>query len=909
MGRIQTSIGLITGTDIAGTVDQLVALSGIPRDRLVSRNETLTEQQGSIAQLSASVIGVELSGNRLGDANLFRSRSTTSSNEEAVSVSTEASASIGKYQVTTQQVAQTHSVGSRLRFDSLDQPLGYSGTLDVRSGGRLEHAARLQDLNGGLGVQQGSIRITDRSGSTATIDLSKARSIEDVLDAINDNDSIQVRATADRDAITLTDLTGQTASHLRVAEVGDGETAVDLGLYGIDVAADSATGQDLTIANVEAFGGQRLDDLGIGRAANQDDLRLSFADGTTVDLDLDDENAPVETLDDLVDALNAADPTKLSAAIAETGDSIVLTDLTSGGNAFQIEDLNGAVVTDPLGMQPAAGNEIRSARQQQYLFGTSLDALAGGDGLGTLTELEITLRDGSNATVDVSGADTIQDVVAAINNSGLDLLVRLDDSRSGIRLRDVSGGSDQNFVVSSADDTATRLGIATDSTKTIVDGAFLGRSTVTRATRLEDLNQGFGVTPGSMRLTDSSGQSSALSLVTSGVETVGQLIDAVNGLSLGVEARLNDSGDGIAVIDTAGGSGRLTIQDSLGSVAASQLGLAGTSTTQTLDGESVEAIVGRDGLQVEINESDTLQSIVDKINASERYLRASIRSEPDGGYSLRMQSLQGGEAGRFSIDTSGFSLALETTAEGQDAKILLEDEAGVARQLSSADGVFADATTGLNLTVKTLSEEPVNIEVGENPDAAVNAVETFVEQYNKLVDKLNELTFFDAEAQTTGLLFGSTEALRIETGYQRLLSGVIRGAGEINTLGEVGLRLNETGKLELDSAKLTDRLSQSATDVEEFFTTEETGLADRLQSLADRLAGADGGMLITRTNALTSRIERNNERISQMEERLENERERLLNQFYTMESAISRVQDNQQYVDAIQPLQFGRASN
>ena len=41
MGRIQSSVGLITGTDIVGTVEQLIAISARPRDRLLSRTALL----------------------------------------------------------------------------------------------------------------------------------------------------------------------------------------------------------------------------------------------------------------------------------------------------------------------------------------------------------------------------------------------------------------------------------------------------------------------------------------------------------------------------------------------------------------------------------------------------------------------------------------------------------------------------------------------------------------------------------------------------------------------------------------------------------------------------------------------------------------------------------------------------
>ena len=52
----------------------------------------------------------------------------------------------------------------------------------------------MRELNGGAGVQRGKIRITDRSGAVATIDLSFARTVDDVLQAINSNEDISVTA-------------------------------------------------------------------------------------------------------------------------------------------------------------------------------------------------------------------------------------------------------------------------------------------------------------------------------------------------------------------------------------------------------------------------------------------------------------------------------------------------------------------------------------------------------------------------------------------------------------------------------------------------------------------------------------------------------------------------------------------
>lgn len=915
MGRIQSSVGLISGTDIAGVVDQLVAISAQPRDRLVARTELLQRQQGSIAELTALVIGVQLAGNRLASPASFRSRSVESSNAAAVSAAAGSGADVGQYVVRTLQTAATHSIRSVQRIADVDQPLGYEGTLRIRpAGGFLDESALLSELNGGRGVQAGVIRITDRAGKSAEIDTSQARTIDDLLSAINDA-NIDVRATTTGNAITLTDDSGQTASNLRVEQLGDAETAADLGLWGIDSASNTVTGIELEL--------------------------------------------------------------------------------------------------------PAGVSALR---------GVALTELAGGGALGPLTNLDITLADGSSASIDLSAAETTADVIDAINNSGLSVIARLNDARNGFQIRDVSGGGG-NLVVSSADETAARLGIEADTTDDIVVGENLYRQSVTLETKLADLNGGDGVGKGTFTITDSSGQIGVVNLALDQIETVGQLIEKINELDISVTAALNETGDGIAVIDNAAGSAALVIEDTGGGLSAQQLGLAGTASEQSFGGETVSAVVGTQAARIEITADDTLTTIVEKINESGRYATAGIEPNEDGSFSLRIRGAKGGEQGRIAVNTDGFDLDLRTETTGRDARIAVSSDGGIERFQSSSDGVFdlsqqagtnritagtrlseiggpaegsftitdssgnvgavnirvdqletvgqlidrinslgigvtaainesgngiqvvdtaggtgtlsiedfgaSSAAASLNiageakevsidgqivsavvgsssfagtsggglvLTLKELADAPITVSVGEDISSVTANAQSLVNQYNLLVDKLDSLTQFNADTNEVGLLFGSNEALRVRSGFSRLLSGRISSAGKITSIGQVGLRLNEQGKLELQRGKLESALAENPSDVENFFTTEAAGLVDRLSDLADRLAGDGNSLLLGRTETLSSQVLANNDRIEAMNLRLDRERERLLAQFVAMEAAIARIQSNQAAIDSIQPI-------
>ena len=1030
MGRIQSSIGLITGTDIAGTVDQLMRINGQPRDRLVARTNTLQREQQALAELTASVIGVQLAGKNLSSLATFRSKAAESSNAESLSVTAGSGATSANHSVRTIQTAATHAVTSRARFDSDSTALGFTGSLALVPDGFLDQSSSLSELNNGRGVESGKIRITDRSGVSAEVDLTKAKTIDDVITAINDA-KVDVVATTVDGRIKLVDQTGQTDSNLIVDQLGNDETAADLGLWGIDVAADSVTGNDLTFqvdANTD------LDQLRQGkgvRFADGEDLTISLADGTSLNVDFGDFGGATQpAIQDVLDHLNSLDPAKLSASF--TSEGIEVTDLTTGDNTFKISDATDSKAASDLGLTGSSNDSTIVAKfERQVLRGTRLEQLAGGSGITGLTSLDITTSNGDTASIDLSAATNTSEVIDAINSSGLNIIARLDESGTGLRLRDVSGGNG-NFIISSADSTAQQLGLVANTEDDIVRGTSLAKQTVDRDTLVSSLNQGAGVTNGSFTITDSDGAVGAINLTTDGIETIGDLIDRINGLGIEVTASLNEAGDGISIIDNAGGTQTLTVANTGNGTAATELGIVGEATDQTIGGTAVSALVGTQNNQINIETSDSLASIVEKINAAERYGTASVILNDDGSYSLSVRSDQGGAEGRFGIQVNGFELNLDTTAKAQDAIIAVSTDGGSERLLTSSDGVFdLDATgaasttvtaatsladfasgatsgsfivtdsdgkrsainltvqdiqtvgqlvtalndlglglnasindqgtgisivdtaggdetltitdvgnskaatsigivgeateqtvngslvnalvgsgqssddaesSGVTLTLKQLSTEAITVTVSEDTQAITTAAKVFVNQYNKLVEKVDSLTFFNADTDEVGLLFGSSEAQRIRSGYSRLLSGAIKGAGAIRSVSQVGIRFTDKGKLNLDSGKLDDAIKSNRGDVEAFFTTDETGLASRLDDIAERIAGVDSSLLTNRRATLTRQVERNNGRIETLNSRLEKDRERLLLSFYRTEEAISKIQSNSSAIGQIQRI-------
>jgi flagellar hook-associated protein 2 len=491
MSGIQSAIGVITGIPIQDTINQLIAISARPRDRLVSRIAAMKSQQVAFTELTALVIGVQLASDNLGRADVHDAVAVSSSNTAALSTRVTGTPGVGTYSFQPVRTARSQQWLSG-RIASATEPLG-AGTVRLRKGGFVDDPVALDRLNGGDGVQRGQIRITDRSGNSGVIDLRFAKTTRDVVEAINGSSTINVTASLDGDAIRLTDNTGQTVSNLIVQKVGAATTAADLGLAGINVAANTALGSDI----VELGSGTSLDLLNDGRGVDFNkslaDIEVNFRDGSAA-LQIDFTN--VSDLGDVIDTINAAAPTRLAAALSADGDRIELTDLTvDSGGTFEVTSLFGGRTAEDLGLTgAAAGATISGDRLQAGLSGVLLSSLGGGYGLGALGQISLTDRNGATAVVDLSTAETLDDVVELINASAVGVEASINAGRNGLLLEDSSGGSGNLIVADGGDgrQTATKLGLVVNDSVGSVDGGSLSRATLGVNTTLASLNGGKG---------------------------------------------------------------------------------------------------------------------------------------------------------------------------------------------------------------------------------------------------------------------------------------------------------------------------------------------------------------------------------------------------------------------------------
>ncbi len=637
MSGISSGIGLLSGINSANLIDQLIAIERRPVDRLERRITQLDAVKTAFLGLSARLLAMRNTGVRFGDVSFFNALTAKSSNENVLTVTAQRGAAPGTYAFRVHALATNHQVVSRGFADADTTPVG-SGTMTfegVRA--RVNPSTELSTLNGGDGVRRGVIRITDRGGASADIDLSFVQTIDDVLRAINSADGVDVRArvtaleengvTGDR--IVIEDLTGLTESNLIVRDVGNGLLAADLGLAA-SVEADRIDGADLVYLTdstplsllndgngvdrfINVIGDDlifEIDDLGEpdyqfgvslsdnlaqhtetrlvalngGGGVRLGTIRITDRAGNSVDVNLDQrkEGVPVvKTVADVIKKVNEeADAAGVKVSISVINSHFQITDKSGatgeGAVNLKVEDISGFAAAD----------------------------------LGIAADVE----EDSITGEDVYRIATLGDVVRAINlaeGNEARVTARISDVGNGITLetskplREVSVKA--GVVGELTSGAAADLGILTDesfgSLKPHVSRDLVaGLNTVL----LRTLNGGSGVEKlGTVQLTDRAGKTTQIDLT--GASTLQDIIDLMNaGLeeegAAQLRASINAAGHGIVLVDESGQVGNVVIKDITGT-AAVDLGIAGTfEPGEEIDGGNLQRqYVARSTLLSELN--------------------------------------------------------------------------------------------------------------------------------------------------------------------------------------------------------------------------------------------------------------------------------------------------------------------
>lgn len=951
MSGISSQAGIFSGINSGQLIEQLLAVEARPKQLVQQRIAQLQAQQAGYLDLNSKLGALKGAAEAFRLQKTFQKKSATSSDKDVLGATAETTAAAGSYTFLVDRLVSSQQQLSRGFANRDVSGVGLTSATFESARARLDRTINLSDLNDGQGVSRGKIVVTDSGGRAATIDLSRAITVDDVLEAINTNGTAQVTASVKDGKFVIKD---NANGNVTIANFGNFTTATSLGIAG--TAAGTLNGSVVYGLNTNTSVNSLNDGRGVGRkqviGEGIYDFQIVVNDAgtnTNVNVNIGDVYGPgavklrsaVNTVGGVVERINealaAADVNDMQAEIDKTNGRIVIRDL-AGGRTIAVNEHESTTAADLGLLTSSPQTQVNGKRILADVNTTLGRGVNGGQGIGGDGTLNFTTRSGASFSVNLTQAQregSLSEVVSAIENAAGNagkIRVTLNSKGTGFQITDTTTGSGYLIVRgTTGSDTAASLGISTGAggvASNTVNGTNLQRKYISLATLLSDL-PGPSLGTGQLRITDSTGRVDTVN-ITSDTKDVGQLINQINAAGGNVRARINSNGDGIEVYENVASGGtpgtvKIKIEDARGAVAKG-LNIAGTAT----DVGASNKINGTYERTVAFAATDTLQQIVEKINGAKAGVSAGVIADGSGAtpFRLSLAASATGTKGRMVIDTGTVDLGLTTLDAGNDARVFFgsgDPARGVA--ITSSTNTLDTALPGVRIDLKSTSTDPVTLTVSKDDDGLISAVNTFIRSFNTLSDRIDDLTKYDQASDRRGALLGEGTALDLRSALYASIQGSVVGAtGAFDRLSQVGIKIGAGGNMELDEDAFRAALAQDPSSVESLFVAREQstlpefrdvrpgvrvrnvpgsgaftslGAMGKIEEFAKRFIDASDGILTRRNTSLNDLIKSQNDRITSLDLKIESRRQVLEAQFLAMEKAIGALQNQQSALGAI----------
>lgn len=300
---------------------------------------------------------------------------------------------------------------------------------------------------------------------------------------------------------------------------------------------------------------------------------------------------------------------------------------------------------------------------------------------------------------------------------------------------------------------------------------------------------------------------------------------------------------------------------------------------------------------ITISSTDTIDDVIGKINSSGQRVTASAFYDGQS-YRIQLRGQDTGAANALSITevgtSFGFDVPANTVQQAQDAQLKLD-----GFTIKSATNQVTGAVRGVTLALTATSTDPVTVAVDNDPDALKTKLGTLVDAYNAVVSKVKDLAGTSSTKPSDALLAGDSTLRSITTRLSSALQTVIGGTGAYNTLGSIGLAVDRSGKLALDSSKFSKAMAADPASVTKLLAGDDgaaQGVMDVVSSAVDAFTRTGTGIMATRNDAMTATTKRLQDRIDSEETRINRYADQLRSQFTQMDTQVAAYKNQSSYL-------------
>ncbi len=316
-------------------------------------------------------------------------------------------------------------------------------------------------------------------------------------------------------------------------------------------------------------------------------------------------------------------------------------------------------------------------------------------------------------------------------------------------------------------------------------------------------------------------------------------------------------------------------------------------------------IVNADGVEheVEIEEGDTLTSVMEKINegTKETGIRATVidkrlvlEDAKTGERTIRLEAVEG-------FDLSNLGLVEGETKNGQNARFVIN---GISIERDS--NTVTDAVDGLTINLKkthaTGEYETVNIKY--NTEKSETAIKEFVEQYNSALSFIEEKMAAGTPgvASSRGVLAGDSSLQRLHSTLRQMVTSSISNENTtFKDISALGIKTTDkSGKLTFDAEKLREAMTENTDNVASFFASEingkETGFVSRINSYIDSFISTTNGIIKGKNDSFERTLKDLDKQIETFNKRVEKKEQYYVKMFSALDVAMMQAESQMQWL-------------
>ena len=312
---------------------------------------------------------------------------------------------------------------------------------------------------------------------------------------------------------------------------------------------------------------------------------------------------------------------------------------------------------------------------------------------------------------------------------------------------------------------------------------------------------------------------------------------------------------------------------------------------------TIKLTMGTESKDIAIESSDTLTKIATKINEAGMGIQASVVTDVDGKERLMLRSKETGTDKAFTVDLSAAPAVLgqNTTQNAKNAKVELN---GLV--VESSANTFANTIPGMSFTVSEVTSTAATLNVKADTEAMKKNIQEFVDTYNELNDLLTQSTKYVEESKTAGVLQGDSATVSLQNSLRMLTQGISGSTGGLTRLAEIGIQMQEGGKLSTDTTKL-DKALTNLEGLKGLFANKADalgqggGIAVNFKNFTDKLLSFDG-TLNTKTDSLERTLKSNSAEQTKVNTRADTLEKRLYAQYSALDTKMASLNALNAYV-------------